>query len=103
MGPAFLANLRHEASVQPAIAPKVEASAALLDTRLGQENQRTRQAHSTTPVLTTRYATQYGELAFFSMFTTFGTPQNITLASLRVEHMFADDEATHTVLRAQVQ
>ena len=49
-----------------------------------------------------RIAYQEGELAFFSMFTTFGTPQDITLASLRVEHMFAADEATRAVLVAQV-
>jgi MmyB-like transcription regulator ligand binding domain len=54
-------------------------------------------------VLTTRYVTQSGELAFFGMFTTFGTPQDITLASLRVEHLFAADEATHAVLQAQVR
>ena len=40
------------------------------------------------------------ELAIFSMFTTFGTPQDITLASLRVEHLFAADPATQAVLRA---
>jgi hypothetical protein len=53
-------------------------------------------------VLTARFATSRGELAFFSMFTTFGTPQDITLASLRVEHMFAADEATRAVVKAQV-
>lgn len=53
-----------------------------------------------TLVLTTRFATPLGELAFFSMFTTFGTPQDITLASLRVEHLFAADPATQAVLRA---
>jgi hypothetical protein len=36
------------------------------------------------------------------MFSTFGTPQDITLASLRVEHLFAADEQTLAVLRAQV-
>ncbi len=46
-------------------------------------------------------ATVHGELALFSMFTTVGTPQDITLASLRVEHMFAADEATRKVLQAQ--
>ncbi len=54
------------------------------------------------PVLTPRYATPYGELAFFSMFTTFGTPQDITLASLRVEHMFAADKVTRAVVASQV-
>ena len=36
------------------------------------------------------------------MFTTFGTPQDITLASLRVEHLFAADPATQAVLREQL-
>ncbi|MGD1858098.1 MAG: hypothetical protein ACFB2W_28000 [Leptolyngbyaceae cyanobacterium] len=43
-----------------------------------------------------------GELAFFSMFTTFGTPQDITLSSLRVEHLFAADAFTQAVLREHV-
>jgi hypothetical protein len=38
-------------------------------------------------------------LAFFSMFTTFGTPQDITLASLRVEHVFSADAHTAGVMR----
>jgi DNA-binding XRE family transcriptional regulator len=54
-------------------------------------------------LLTSRFATPHGELAFFSMFTTFGTPQDITLASLRVEHMFAGDEHTQAVVMAQVR
>jgi hypothetical protein len=36
------------------------------------------------------------------MFATFGTPQDITLASLRVEHMFAADDATRRVMAAVV-
>jgi hypothetical protein len=36
------------------------------------------------------------------MFTTFGTPQDITLASLRVEHLFAADAATRAILDRQV-
>ena len=103
VGPAMLAYLRQEASVQPAIAPKVEALAALLRDRLGGQSLQANGSRPTAPVLTTRYATQYGELAFFSMFTTFGTPQDITLASLRVEHLFAADEATHAILKAHVQ
>lgn len=103
VGPAMLAHLRHEASVQSALTPKVEAFAALLRTRLGAQSLYASWSRPTAPVLTTRYATQHGELAFFSMFTTFGTPQDITLASLRIEHLFAADEATHALLRAQVQ
>jgi hypothetical protein len=55
------------------------------------------------PVLTTRFATAHGQLAFFSMFSTFGTPQDITLASLRVEHVFAADEGTRRVVMDNVK
>ncbi len=43
-----------------------------------------------------------GVPSFFTMLTTFGTPQDITLASLRVEHMFAADALTADTLRAHV-
>jgi transcriptional regulator with XRE-family HTH domain len=102
VGPALLAHLRDDASVQPALTPKVEAFAAHLRTRLGAQSLYAGWPRPTAPVLTTRFATPHGELAFFSMFTTFGTPQDITLASLRVEHMFAADEVTRAVLVAQV-
>ena len=102
VGPALLAHLRDDASVQPALTPKVEAFAAMLRERLGPQSLHSGWPRQTAPVLTTRFATNHGELAFFSMFTTFGTPQDITLASLRVEHMFAADEATRAVVKAQV-
>ncbi len=100
VGPTLLAHLRDDASVQPALRPKVEAFAALLRERLGSSVHAGWPSQAA-PVLTSRFATAHGELAFFSMFTTFGTPQDITLASLRVEHMFAADEATRKVLQAQ--
>jgi transcriptional regulator with XRE-family HTH domain len=102
VGPIVLAHLRQEAAMQPTLEPKVEAFATLLRDRLGEQNIHPKWSRPSAPVLTTRYATQYGELAFFSMFTTFGTPQDITLASLRVEHMFAADEATAGMIRSQV-
>lgn len=46
----------------------------------------------------TRYATRRGELAFLSMFTTFGTPHSVTLESLRVELMFPADDATRRAM-----
>lgn len=54
----------------------------------------------TPPVLTSRFHTEIGELGFFSMFSTFGTPQHITLSSLRVEHLFAADRETEHRVRA---
>lgn len=102
VGPAFLAHLRHEASARPALQSRVNAYEALVEARLGEHAVRRAWEKPKAPVLTTRFATSYGELAFFSMFTTFGTPQDITLASLRVEHLFAADGATRAVLATAV-
>ncbi len=101
VAPAILAHLRDDASVMPEISERVELLAAQFQQRLGKKSlaQWPRQM---APVLTTRFTTQYGELAFFSMFSTFGTPQDITLASLRVEHVFAADEATRAVVMKHV-
>jgi transcriptional regulator with XRE-family HTH domain len=103
VGGIVLSHLRHEASVRPALAPKVEAFAKLLRERLGERDAQLAMTQPVAPVLTTRFATAHGELAFFSMFTTFGTPQDITLASLRVEHMFAADATTRSVLEKHVR
>jgi transcriptional regulator with XRE-family HTH domain len=101
VAPAILAHLRDDASVVPELLPRVELLAAQFQKRVGKKTlaQWPRQM---APVLTTRFATAYGELAFFSMFSTFGTPQDITLASLRVEHVFAADESTRSVVMANV-
>ena len=98
VGPNLLAHIRRDAATHRALTPKAEALAALLQTRLGKNAINTSWTPPTAPVLTTRFATVHGELAFFSMFTTFGTPQDITLASLRVEHLFAADEGTRRIL-----
>ena len=103
VGPPMLARLRQEAAAHAVLAPKVETFAATLRSRLGaRASLQAGWPVPVAPVLTTRYATAVGELAFFSMFTTFGTPQEITLASLRVEHLFAADAATRAALAAHV-
>ncbi len=101
-GPAMLAQLREEVATQPALQPRFAALAEFLLSRIGRQEFSAGSARPTDPLLTTRFVTPYGELAFFSMFSTFGTPQDITLASLRVEHLFAADEATTSILKAQV-
>lgn len=86
----LLGQLRHEAVTQPALRERVrlvEAVAAQLDP-----------GAAFPPVLVSRYASRHGELAFLSMFTTFGTPHSVTLESLRVELMFPADEATRVLL-----
>lgn len=102
VGPALLAHLRGAMAVHPTLAPQVEAVAERLLSRLGGASVHHAWPRPGAPTLTTRFATVHGELAFFSMFTTFGTPQDITLALLRVEHMFAADVGTRAVVRAQV-
>jgi transcriptional regulator with XRE-family HTH domain len=53
------------------------------------------------PVLAFRMRAQDGRiLSFFSAITSFGTPLDITLASLKVEHLFPTDEATRAALAA---
>lgn len=86
----LLGQLRHEAVTRPALRERVElvaAVAAQLDP-----------GAAFPPVLVSRYASRHGELAFLSMFTTFGTPHSVTLESLRVELMFPADEATRVLL-----
>jgi transcriptional regulator with XRE-family HTH domain len=102
VAPAILAHLRDDASVVPELLPRVELLAAQFQQRVGKKTL-AQWPKQMAPVLTTRFATQYGELAFFSMFSTFGTPQDITLASLRVEHVFAADELTRSVVMANVR
>jgi len=102
VAPAMLAHLRDDASVVPELLPRVEQLANQFQSRLGNKRL-VAWPRQMAPVLTTRFATDYGELAFFSIFSTFGTPQDITLASLRVEHMFAADTVTRQVVMEQVR
>ncbi len=100
VGPRFLGMLRNDAAVRPSLLPRVAAYEANLFSRIGKTTPPG--PGEVPPVLTTRFASPHGPLAFFSMFSTFGTPNDITLASLRVEHMFPADDATRSVLRRHV-
>lgn len=51
-----------------------------------------------TPLLLTRVRGPQGELRFLSTFTTFGMPQDITVASLRIEHLIPADAPTWQAL-----
>ena len=46
------------------------------------------------PLILTRVRTNNGELRFLSTFTTFGMPLDITVASLRIEHLIPADADT---------
>lgn len=100
VGPRFLWILRNDAAARPRLQPRVAAYEAHLSSRIGKTTSPGPGAAP--PVMTTRFASPHGPLAFFSMFTTFGTPNDITLASLRVEHLFPADDATRAVLDRHV-
>lgn len=55
-----------------------------------------------TPLLICTYRKDGVELRFFSTFTTFGTPHDITLEELRIEHSFPADHETEVRWRAMV-
>ena len=50
------------------------------------------------PVLVSRFNSLAGELSFVSTFTTFGSPLDVTAASLRVEHLFPADARTASLM-----
>ena len=90
---AVLTHLRQDALTNPRLQVAVDQVAALLPS--------SEPPTAFPPTLVTRYATPLGELSFLSMFTTFGTPQSITLASLRIELLFPADDHTRAVMAGQ--
>ncbi len=96
---AFLHHhARAEAAHTPALATLLERLAPLWPPAVASRDGDPGAAPSS-PVLATRLRTPFGPLAFFSAITTFGTPLDITVASLRVEHQFAADAQTLAAMR----
>ncbi|MET0229906.1 MAG: helix-turn-helix transcriptional regulator [Rhodanobacteraceae bacterium] len=90
---------------QIAATPSDEKSRALLEEVLASpgvpDRWRTREAGSMPlPLLTTNFRAGGTVLRFFSTFATFGTSRDVTLDELRIECMFAADEATADRCRA---
>ena len=50
------------------------------------------------PLVMTRIDSPEGKLSFLSTFTTFGMPLDITVASLRIEHLIPADPLTWQVM-----
>lgn len=100
-GPRFLRQLQHEAAMLPALQPRVEALEQMLRARLPAEllEREAAAQPGLAAGMTTHFQSRIGRLSFFWMFTTFGTPLDISAGSLRVEHMFPCDAATERHLR----
>ncbi|HMA52485.1 MAG TPA: helix-turn-helix transcriptional regulator [Magnetospirillaceae bacterium] len=89
---------------QVAAAPSDRKSRALLDEILAYpgvpEGWRRRQpGQATLPLLTCIFKRDDLELRFFSTFTTFGTPWDVTVDELRIECMFPADQKTAELCR----
>lgn len=84
-----------EAPHVPALRPLLEE----LRPHVLNDLKRAMTPQPSTPLMHTRLHSAAGELAFFSAFTTFGTPLDVSLASLRVEHFFPADAATKAALQ----
>lgn len=98
VGPALLAHVRDDANAVPALQPRAAALAEFLRSRAVEEVSSAPWFQRSAPSLVSRFETPLGELAFLSVFTTFGTPQDIDRESLRVEYMFPANPETQRVL-----
>ena len=89
---------------QVAAAPSDRKSAQLLEQVLSfpdipDDWRRRRPGAVTAPLLTCVFRRNGLEMSFFSTFTTFGTPWDVTLDELRIECMFPADEKTADLCR----
>jgi transcriptional regulator with XRE-family HTH domain len=97
LGPALLARARLEALEEPAMA-------ALLDVVLAYPGipARWKLAEPAThppPVMVVKMRLDGAVLNFFTMLSSFGTPQDLTTDTLRVEHIFPADAESEALLR----
>lgn len=104
VGPSILLRLRDETAMQPELVPKVDRFEALLTSRLGERRMKSALMDaSRSPLLCNRFTTTEGDFSLFSLYTTFGMPQDITLSSIRLEYLFPGDEATRVWIERSVE
>ncbi|MDR3419223.1 MAG: helix-turn-helix transcriptional regulator [Nevskia sp.] len=101
VGAHLLARARLEALEEPAVARLLDEILAYPDIpsrwKLGEVN-----AHPP-PVLATQMRLGELRLNLFTMLSTFGTPQDLTTDSLRLEHLFPADAESEALLRRLAQ
>jgi len=97
-GPALLARLRREAMAYPG-SPSIRLMEELLQSGAFPGFIESGDAPADV-VIPLEIMVDGASLRFFSMLTTFGAPQDITLQELHVEMSFPADEATDRLLRA---
>lgn len=101
VGPRFISMLEMEAAANSSLTPRVESVRRMFEQQT-EKNSEHENRFEAAPALTTIFSSPLGSLGFISVFSTFGTPHDITLASLRVEHLFPADGFTRSVLEKNV-
>lgn len=93
--PVVWHSAQREAAANPGLRTRLERLSPHVPAAFKQMRA---SAHARAPVMLSRFISCAGELTFFSTYTTFGSPMDITAASLRVEHVFPADEFTRRAL-----
>lgn len=98
-GGALLDQLRREQWVRPALEPRADRVEASMIERFGPRPSQPA-TPSADPYLNLVFDTPQGVMRFFTIQSVFALPQDVTLASLRMELWFPSDEPTRAAMKA---
>lgn len=98
-GGALLDQLRREQWVRPALEPRADRVEASMIERFGSRPSQPA-TPSADPYLNLVFDTPQGVMRFFTIQSVFALPQDVTLASLRMELWFPSDEPTRAAMKA---
>ncbi|QNK70343.1 helix-turn-helix domain-containing protein [Variovorax sp. PAMC26660] len=102
VGSALLAQLHTEASATPALQARIQRLSEALTQRHKPAEGSTSQPGHAAPYLSFTFDTALGTLSYFYVQSVFALPQDVTLASLRMELWFPLDSHTAEVSRRHV-
>ncbi len=96
-GGALLDQLRSEAWARPPLGPRIERFERSMIERFGPRAESNSHAPGE-PCRDLRFETDHGPMGFVTFESIFALPQDVTLASLRVELWFPADERTRQIM-----
>lgn len=96
-GGALLDQLRSEAWARPPLGPRIDRFERSMIERFGLRGGANSRAPGE-PCLNLRFETDHGPMGFVTFESIFALPQDVTLASLRVELWFPVDERTRRIM-----
>lgn len=97
-GGALLDQLRNERWVRPSLGPRSDEVEASMIARFGPRPARATRGDAD-PYLNLVFDSPLGTMAFFTIQSVFAIPQDVTLASLRMELWFPADESTRQIMQ----